>query len=571
MAHLKPLLAFAVALLLVPRGRGSCRTAPAALHPSGHRALRQVLVAGNDSLASEPGAAATATAAPTPTKSPSEAGHSEPASSGSDAVDQAAEGAVKVYAEHTEPDYSQPWQRGKSHSSRSSGVMMLGPDGEPLVCTNAHSVEYATQVQVKRRSDDTRFEARVVAAGRDCDLALLAVDDETFWENATFARFGGLPAIRDRMTVVGFPIGGEQVSVTQGIVSRMEVTGYSLAWRELLALQIDASINPGNSGGPVFNDEGEVVGLAFQALTSAENIGYVVPSEIMAHFFEDVHLNGTFTGFPDLGLQLQRMESPALRAAYNMSEGEQGLLVRLVYPLGSCAGQVQQGDVLTKFDGVDVASDGTVPFRGEERIDLSYLVSQRFVGDTADVEVLRDGQLVQLQIQLKAPDWLVPVSLKGALPSYLMVGGLVINVLSAPFMFSEYGSVGGSPTGLQDQLWFGVKNQTDEQVLVLSQILASDATTGYERYSDIQGRNAQIHTFNGRPVRSLLQLAREVVTCEAPYMAFGVDHNEEVILETAAVQNATADVMAVHAIPSFASKDIVDALGKEGVLKEPTA
>lgn len=158
-----------------------------------------------------------------------------------------------------------------------------------------------------------------------------------------------------------------------------------------------AAINPGNSGGPVFNDAGEVVGLAFQALTSAENIGYVVPTEIMTHFFENVHSNGTFTGFPDLGLQTQRMESPALRwgrtaaashrtlgccdkscewckcshpfktcktqralppcrlptcrAAYNLSDEEQGLLVRKVYPLGSCAGQVQEGDVLTRCTG----------------------------------------------------------------------------------------------------------------------------------------------------------------------------------------------------------------------------
>ncbi|KAI7845653.1 hypothetical protein COHA_000767 [Chlorella ohadii] len=438
------------------------------MYCAGHRALLQVPPPENDtSAAAPPGAAAAA-----PTKPPAAAVGTDPPSSGSDAVDQAAAGAVKVYAEHTEPDYSQPWQRGRSHSSRSSGVMMQGPDGQPLVVTNAHSVEYATQVQVKRRADDRRYEARIVAVGRDCDLALLAVDDPAFWENATFARFGELPAIRDRMTVVGFPIGGEQLCSTRPA----------------------AAINPGNSGGPVFNDAGEVVGLAFQSLNGAEGIGYAVPYEIMAHFFEDVHLNGSFTGFPDLGLQLQRTESPALRAAYNMSEGQQGLLVRQVEPLGSCAGQVQEGDVLTK---------------------------------------------------LKAPDLLVPVSLNGALPSYLMVGGLVVNVLSAPFMFSEYGSVGGSPTGLQDQLWFGVKNETDQQ-----------------------GRNSQIRIFNGRPVESLLQLAREVVTCDEPFMAFGVDHNEEVVLETAAVANATAEVMAVHAIPSFASKDIVEALAKEGLLKE---
>lgn len=86
----------------------------------------------------EPGAAAAAAAQ----AKPLEPSSSEPASSsGSDAVDRASEGAVKVYAEHTEPDYSQPWQRGRSHSSRSSGVMMRGPDGQPLVATNAHSVE----------------------------------------------------------------------------------------------------------------------------------------------------------------------------------------------------------------------------------------------------------------------------------------------------------------------------------------------------------------------------------------------------------------------------------------------
>lgn len=65
--------------------------------------------------------------------------------------------------------------------------------------------------------------------------------------------------------------------------------------------------------------------------------------------------------------------------------------------------------------------------------------------------------------RLKAPDLLVPINLNGALPSYLMVGGLVINVASAPLLSSEHGSIGGSPTGLQDQLWFGVKNETDEQ------------------------------------------------------------------------------------------------------------
>lgn len=72
-----------------------------------------------------------------------------------------------------------------------------------------------------------------------------------------------------------YPVGGECISITAGVVSRVEMTVYAQAEQELLSIQIDAAINPGNSGGPVVNDDGEVVGVAFQSLdgSDVENIG----------------------------------------------------------------------------------------------------------------------------------------------------------------------------------------------------------------------------------------------------------------------------------------------------------
>lgn len=74
-----------------------------------------------------------------------------------------------------------------------------------------------------------------------------------------------------------YPVGGECISITAGVVSRVEMTVYAQAEQELLSIQIDAAINPGNSGGPVVNDDGEVVGVAFQSLdgNDVENIGWV--------------------------------------------------------------------------------------------------------------------------------------------------------------------------------------------------------------------------------------------------------------------------------------------------------
>ena len=73
--------------------------------------------------------------------------------------------------------------------------------------------------------------------------------------------------------------------------------------------------------------------------------------------------NGHFTGFPQLGVRWQRMESAALKASHGMTAGQKGVLVRSVAPLADAARVLQPGDVIMKFDGIQVASDGTVPFR----------------------------------------------------------------------------------------------------------------------------------------------------------------------------------------------------------------
>lgn len=116
-------------------------------------------------------------------------------------------------------------------------------------------------VMIKPRGLDVKFPATVVAVGAECDLALLRVDDPEFWSNgvsgndddgeAPFLIPGSLPYLQDRCAVVGYPTGGENLSITEGVCSRIEMQGYVHANAELLAVQLDAAINDGNSGGPV--------------------------------------------------------------------------------------------------------------------------------------------------------------------------------------------------------------------------------------------------------------------------------------------------------------------------------
>jgi S1-C subfamily serine protease len=169
-----------------------------------------------------------------------------------------------------------PWQRRRQFSSTSSGFLLPGK----RLLTNAHSVEFATQVSIRLRGDDTKHTARVLAVGTECDIALLAVDDEAFWRVAPEPlQLGALPRLQEQVAVVGFPVGGDTLCVTSGVVSRVEVTNYVHGSAELLGVQIDAAINAGNSGGPVLNEAGECVGVAFQSLKDGdtENCGLCVP------------------------------------------------------------------------------------------------------------------------------------------------------------------------------------------------------------------------------------------------------------------------------------------------------
>uniref|UniRef100_A0A6N2N1M4 Protease Do-like PDZ domain-containing protein n=1 Tax=Salix viminalis TaxID=40686 RepID=A0A6N2N1M4_SALVM len=236
---------------------------------------------------------------------------------------------VKVYCTHTEPDYSLPWQKQRQYTSTGSAFMI----GNGKLLTNAHCVEHHTQVKVKRRGDDTKYVAKVLARGVDCDIALLSVESEQFWEGAEPLEFGCLPRLQDAVTVVGYPLGGDTISVTKGVVSRIEVTSYAHGSSDLLGIQIDAAINPGNSGGPAFSDQGECIGVAFQVYRSeeVENIGYVIPTAVVSHFLNDYERNGRYTGFPSLGVLLQKLENPALRACLQVHSNE-GVLVRRVEP-----------------------------------------------------------------------------------------------------------------------------------------------------------------------------------------------------------------------------------------------
>jgi hypothetical protein len=303
------------------------------------------------------------------------------------------------------------------------------------------------------------------------------------------------------------------------------------------------------------------LGIAFQSLGAeqAENIGYVIPTVVIMHFLNDLLKHGKYTGFPTLGIDTQTMENSHLREAYGMTAKQKGLLVSRIAPTCAAAKVVQPNDVLLSFDGEQIANDGTISFRKHERVAFSWLVAQKFYGESAVLTVMRNTEILELRIEdfhREVP--LVPVHLNAVNeshhgPSYLIVGGLVFTHLSVPFLRSEFGEEWDCEAPVEFvHLVMNKRAQfEDEKVVILTQILAHDLTVGYE---DLE--NAQLHTVNGISVRNLRHVMELIDECAEGYLRFGIQNNLVLVLKADAAKLATAEALEQHSIPAAMSPDL---------------
>lgn len=477
---------------------------------------------------------------------------------------------LKVFVWHVQPNYKQPWCS-DSQTSSTSSAWPIRLDGALRVVTNAHSVEHAALVQVKRHRHEQKFVAKVLCIGTDCDLALLDVPYDEFWKGLEpLDILPGLPKLQDSVSVVGYPTGGESLSVTQGVVSRIDLVEYAQTGVTLLAVQIDAAINSGNSGGPVVDQKGKCVGVAFQNLDGsdedgAENIGYIIPTEIVRHFLEDYQRNGQFTGFGSAGIQTQALESPVLRQALGMAKTQSGVRVKAVEPASPAHGLLLPDDVLLSVDGFKVGNDGEVAMPWG-RIAFNYLLNQHFPGETCDLQVLRAegggaSKRVSVKVQLERNRDLVSADAGGpdagagsAVPRYVIAGGLVFVPLTIPFMEAAFGEnfaekrPSEMPAELLQLLDNGIRESSDHEPLVLIQVLASELTVGY---SELEYEVLQ--SFNGTKVRNLRHLAELLDRSQDTYQWFSFTSKEIVVLERLKAIQALPSILAQNMIPTARS------------------
>src|SRR4030042_1419128 len=162
----------------------------------------------------------------------------------------------------------------------------------------------------------------------------------------------------------------------------------------------------------------------------------MVPPPIIEHFLKD-SADGIYDGIPGIGIAWQDMENPGLRSQFQMSDKQTGVLVTYVAPVSSARGIVRIGDILLAIEGKPIANDGTISFRGTERMHFAKAVQDKFMGEKVNCSVLRDGTVMEVTIPLSTPTEsarLVPNIQYDQAPTYYFVGGLVFQPLTMNYL-----------------------------------------------------------------------------------------------------------------------------------------
>ncbi len=485
------------------------------------------------------------------------AGAAEPGSDASPGVESA---VVKVFATMRYPDPARPWTKQAPQEVTGSGVVVAGK----RILTNAHVVAYATEVQVQANQAGDKIAATVEALAPGIDLAILRLEDESlFTAHRSLTCASGLPEVKDAVMAYGFPAGGTGLSITKGIVSRIEFGAYNFPVSGL-RVQIDAAINPGNSGGPAAVGD-KMIGLAYAALGGAQNIGYIIPCEEIDLFLKDVAGGAKLRGKPAMFDVLQTLESPALRSFLKVDRAVEGIVVH--QPFGKDdAYPLKEWDVITKIGDTRVDDQGMIKVGPRLRVRFQYLVQRLAKDGKVPLTVVRAGKPLAIQLPV-SPDrpMLIPDA-EGDYPRYFVYGPLVFSAATTDLIRAVTGAVGhgglrGSPllTRLGDPPAF----EGEELVVVSSPLFPHRASKGY---SNPIGQ--VVKTVNGIPVRNLRHFVEVLRDARDEYVRFDfAGHGaESMVFARKEMLAATDEILNDNGIRSRGSPDTL-AIWNAGVAK----
>ncbi len=444
-----------------------------------------------------------------------------------------ADSVVKVTAFTRFPDPTRPWEKAKPTEGGGSGVYI----GNKRILTNAHVVNYASELYVQWSPTGEKMDAKIEAVSVDLDLAVLSVADEKFFDKRKpLPRANKLPRSKDGVTVYGFPRGGAGLSVTKGEVSRINAIQYG-AEGYGLQIQISAAVNPGNSGGPAIAGE-NMIGVVYSSLRDAQNIGYIIPIEEVDFFLNHIK-DSRFTGKPRVNTltRYQALENDALRRMLKIDRSVQGVLIRR--PTADVP--FKDFDIITKIGDRPIDNKGLIQAEQDVSAFFMYMVPRLVRGKSVPVTVYRAGKLVDLELPVQYQDPLVVKRYRGEQLPYFIHGPMVFVTAKSEDTFDFYSRLNPFITdGPLSHRRDDFVQFPGEELVVVSAQFRHKVTNGY---MDHAGK--VVKTINETPIKNLRHLVETLRDSRGEFLKieFAEKSSGLMVFDRTAIEEATEQII----------------------------
>lgn len=438
-------------------------------------------------------------------------------------------------------DFLAPYQAPTETEGIGTGFLIEGNK----IITNAHVVKNHAVLKIRKSNETKRYKAVVEHVGEDCDLAILSVKDPEFFQGLEPLKLGDPQKLKTPVDVYGFPIGGTEITVTSGVISRIQMAGYVHSGVELLTYQIDAAMNPGNSGGPVIAN-GKVIGVAHQGSEEGQNINYIIPVEILTHFLKGAE-SGHYQGFPAPPfLRTQELENPDLRKYFKLATNESGVRITWVAADSYAKDFLRPNDIIQTIDGVKIQNDGNIIYDNDLVLPANYLWTKKYLNETMKIDLLREGKPVTIHLPLKLS--ILEISklyrFTDARPRYFIFGGFVFQPYTHDFYIQAKHEENSNFKLLSNQVdsdYFF--HETIPERVVLTRKLSDEINENYDDLVDSVITNA-----NGKDVQTLQDLIAAIDNNPADYHLLTTSTGADIILYKKELKEANKRILEKYQI-----------------------
>ena len=436
------------------------------------------------------------------------------------------ESVVKIFSSISLSNYQYPYQTSKIIKYIGSGAII----SDNRILTSAHVVSGARFIEIQKENDPKKYIATVKYISHQSDLAILELRDKKFFSNTKALSFNKTIRTKDSVTVLGYPLGGDNISTTTGVVSRIEYKNYVWSKSYLLAIQIDAAINSGNSGGPVVNEKNELIGIAMMKLKGTSNISYIVPVVVINTFLEDIK-DGVVNGLHKDSVSIQYINNDAQKKIYKLKQ-RTGVVVTHV---GIDERLLKINDVVLEIDGSDIANNGTIQTE-YGRISFNFIFHKKQLSQSVRLKILRDKQELIIDYPLKRVRPLINQEF-GKEARYIIYGGFVFTPLTKNYLNSIYKNKNGL------EMLFYNKNKTkdyDEPIVSLKTIFPSEVNRGYYSASYV------LKEVNGIKIKNFKHLVSVLDSITDEFTVFEFLEKSNVILETKKARSSLFNIQRLY-------------------------